>query len=152
MLNRYKTHQKILTHLKDEYKKHNQENLDLYAFNSEKIAAKVNFTITKVEAALYELKELNLVDFRKDGEKFKISDSGIAKEKTNFYREKQYDYVVARLKDLALFTTSILAIFSFMITIYKISSDNFESKELKKRINYLELKLEKQKSINKTGK
>lgn len=151
MINKYNIHQKILTHLKDEYEKYNQEDSDLYAFSTEKIAAKVNFKITKVEAALYELKELNLVDFRKTGNKFKISDSGIAKEKTNFYREKQYDYVAARLKDLALFITSILAIFSFMITIYKINSDNFESKELKKRINNLELKLEKQKSVSKAG-
>ena len=117
-MNRYKYHHTILTFLKvkfDEFDKDGE--YSKYSFSSFDIAE--NFKISEVvsERILFELKEYNCVDFSKH-HGFKISENGIKKQLTGFFKYKNREYMFNKVKEGISFAVSILAIITFFLTLY----------------------------------
>jgi hypothetical protein len=117
-MNRYKLHHKILTFLKKKFDEFDPKGeTSECSFLSAEIAKEFNISEVVSESILFDLKEYNCVYFDKH-HGFKISENGIKKQLTGFFKYKHKEYRFNKAKDGISFIVSILAIITFFLTVY----------------------------------
>ena len=117
-MNRYKLHHNILTFLKKKFDEFdaNGETSEC-SFSSVEIAKEFNISEVVSESIMFDLTECNYVYFD-EYHGFKISQNGIKKQLTGFFKFKHKEYRFNKAKDGISFIVSILAIITFFLTVY----------------------------------
>ena len=117
-MNRYKLHHKVLTFLKKKFDEFDSKGeTSEYSFSSVEIAKEFKISEVISERILFDLKECDCVDFSKY-HGFKISEIGIKKQLTNFFKYKHKEYSFGKIKEVVSLIVSVLAIITFFLTVY----------------------------------
>lgn len=117
-MKRYKYHHNILTFLKKKFDEFDAKGeTSECCFSPNEIAKEFNISEVVCERILFDLKESDCVDFSKH-HGFKISDNGIKKQLTGFFKYKNKEYMFNKVKEGISFAVSILAIITFFLTLY----------------------------------
>jgi hypothetical protein len=124
-MKRYKYHHNILTFLKKKFDEFDSTGeTSECCFSSFEIAKEFNISEVVSERILFDLKECDCVNFSKY-HGFKISENGIKKQLTGFFKYKHKEYMLNKFKEVISLIVSILAIITFFLTVYLKQSEKY---------------------------
>lgn len=139
-MRRYKHHHNVLTFLKDKYFTNQNEDISAYSFSSEVLSKELNLNVSKLESVLFDLVDNDCVVYN-EARGFIISQLGIKKQINQFYLFKDKDNFRNILKERLSIIVSLIAIFSFILTM--LISSRKSDKENINKIDSLKIEIKK---------